>query len=207
MASVTCKKCGNRISTDDISCPYCRLKRNRLIGIAVVAVTLGSVTATKVAITVMTRGPHYVALVDNAPVPTRGQQLGFKGPMAGYQVSKISATNPMNSYFDEQQSIEITKLAYLAVGCQVLKEDEADALFTIGLKNSYDGARAAGRVQQSGDLSLFKAKSDGIASATDFGACDSFANDPDQVARLRKQVQSAKTELARLGQTDYGIKN
>ena len=81
----------------------------------------------------------------------------------------------MNQYFDQQQSIEITKLAYLAVGCQVLTEDEADALFTIGLKNAYDGARASGRVPQSGDLSLFMAKSEGIAAATDYGACDSFS--------------------------------
>jgi len=174
---------------------------------AIVALTLGIVAAAKGFIFVMSRDPHFVAVAEDAPLPLNGQQVGFKGPLSGYQVSKISATNPMNQYFDEQQSIEITKLAYLAVGCQVLKEDEADALFTIGLKNAYDGARAVGRVPQSGDLSLFKAKSEGLGSATDFGACDSFTNDPDQLTLLRKQVQSAQAELARLGQTDYGTKN
>ena len=209
MASITCKKCGKRLLPDDKSCPYCRIRRNKLIGIGIVALTLGSVAATKIVITVTSRGPRYVAADENAPVPLKGQQLGFKGPISGYQVSKISATNPMNQYFDQQQTIEITKLAYLAVGCEVLKEDEADALFTIGLKNVYDGARATGtlgRVAQSADRSLFKAKSEGISSATDVGACDSLTSDPDQVALLHKQVQSAKEELARLGQTDYGTK-
>jgi RNA polymerase subunit RPABC4/transcription elongation factor Spt4 len=207
MASITCKKCGKQISPEDKSCPYCRKRRYRLVGMVIVALTIGTVAATKIAVTVMMRGPNYVADDWVSPLPLDEQQLGFKGPISGYQVSKISATNPMNQYFDQQQSIEITKLAYLAVGCQVLTEDEADALFTIGLKNAYDGARAMGRVPQSGDLSLFKAKSDGIASATNYGACDSFSTDPDQVTALRKQAQSAKTELARLGQTDYGIKN
>jgi len=155
----------------------------------------------------MSRSAHYVVGNANAPLPLNGQQVGFKGPISGYQVSRISAFNPMNQYFDKQQGIEVTKLAYLAAGCQVLTEDEADALFTIGLKNAYDGGRASGRNSQSGDLSLFQAKSEGLASATNFGACDSFTNDPDQVTVLRKQVQSAKAELARLGQTDYGIKN
>ena len=206
MASLTCKKCGKRLSPDDKSCPYCRLRRNRLVGIGIVALTLGSVAATKVAITVTSRGPRYVAVVDNAPVPTKGQQVGFKGPISGYQVSKISAFSPMNQYFDKQQSIEITKLAYLAAGCQVVTEDEADALFTIVLKNVYDGAKASGRLSQPDDLSLFQAKSAGMASATDFGACNSFTIDPEQVTRLRKQVQSAKEELARLGQTNIGTK-
>jgi hypothetical protein len=99
-------------------------------------------------------------------------------------------------YAGEQQSIQTTRLAYLAVGCKVLAEDDADALFTIGLKNVY----GATDVSKSSDLPLFKAKSDGIASATDAGACDNLSNNPQQLADLRKQVQSAKAELERLGQ-------
>jgi RNA polymerase subunit RPABC4/transcription elongation factor Spt4 len=207
MASMTCKNCGKRIPSEDKSCPYCLARRKRLVGLAVVALTFASVVATKVAIVVTGRGPTYVVADENDPVPLKGPQIGFKGPISGYQLSKIGATNPMNRYFDEQQSIELTKLAYLAVGCQVLNEDEADALFTIGLKNAYDGDRALGRVSQSAQMSLFKAKSVGTATATDFGACDSFSNDPNQVVLLHQQAQSAKAELARLGQTDYGSKN
>ena len=70
----------------------------------------------------------------------------------------------------------------------MLTDDEADALFTIGLKNAYDGNRAVVRIPQTSDLSLFKAKSEGTASAANFGACDSFGNDPDQVVILHKQA-------------------
>ena len=156
------------------------LQRNaNLVGIALIALTFGIVGLTKVVVTVLNQ--------DSGSVTP--EQLGLEDPSPSPQLS-------YDPHADEQQSIQTTRVAYLAVGCKVLTEDDANALFTIGLKNVY----GATDVSKSSDLPLFNAKSDGIASATDAGACDSLSNNPQQLADLRKQVQSAKVELERLGQ-------
>ena len=152
-----------------------------LVGIALVALTFGIVGLTKVIVTLLNQDSGSVS----------PEQLGLKDPSPGPQLS-------YDPNAGEQQSIQTTRLAYLAVGCKVLTEDDADALFTIGLKNVY----GATDISKSSDLPLFKAKSDGIASATDAGACDSLSNNTQQLADLRKQVQSAKAELERLGQAN-----
>ena len=148
-------------------------------GIALIALTFGFVGLTKVIVTALNEDSDSVS----------PEQMGLQDPRPGSQLS-------YDPNAGEQQSIQTTRLAYLAVGCKVLTEDDANALFTIGLKNVY----GATDVSKSSDLPLFKAKSDGIASATDAGACDSLTNNPQQLADLRKQVQSAKVELERLGQ-------
>jgi len=150
--------------------------------------TFSIVGITEVAIKVMDRGQS----------PDPAQQLDVEDNVSGSPVSDQNTTSAVDKV---QQAIETTRLAYLAVGCHVLSDDEADALFTVGLKNAYDGATGSALESQSSDLSLFKAKSDGISSATNFGACDSFGSNPQQVVVLRKQAQSAKAELAKLGQT------